>query len=159
MNSQNSKATYFENQSGMTLVELLVALAIGSFLMIAAVQVYNQSRQAFIINESIARVQETAQFAMDTIEADLRMASNWGRLSRGLAIEGRSLLGNANPNGLAEPAACGAQDRVHRTAAFLSPAASIHRTTMCASSMFERHRKHNCSLRWMLSGVAGRSDG
>jgi len=95
-------------QAGMTLVELLVALAIGSFLMIGAVQVYNQSRQAFIINESIARVQETAQFAMDTIEADLRMASNWGRHSRGVAIEGRSVLGNANPNGLAAPATCGA---------------------------------------------------
>ncbi len=58
-------------QSGMTLVELMVALAIGSFLIIGTVQVYNQSRQAFVINESIARVQETAQFAMDTVEADL----------------------------------------------------------------------------------------
>jgi type IV pilus assembly protein PilW len=96
------------NQSGMTLVELLVALAIGSFLMIGAVQVYNQSRQAFTINESIARVQETAQFAMDTVEADLRMASNWGRHSRGVAIEGRSLLGNGNPDSLAEPTTCGA---------------------------------------------------
>ena len=76
----------------MTLVELLVALAIGSFLMIGAVQVYNQSRQAFVINESIARVQETAQFAMDTLEADLRMASNYGMQSRGLAVEGRALL-------------------------------------------------------------------
>ena len=92
----------------MTLVELLVALAIGSFLMIGAVQVYNQSRQAFTINESIARVQETAQFAMDTIEADLRMASNWGMHSRGVAIEGRSLTSNANPDSLAEPTTCGA---------------------------------------------------
>ena len=72
-------------QSGMTMIELLVALAIGSFLIIGTVQIYNQSRQAFIINESIARVQETAQFAMDTIEADLRMASNWGMLSQGEA--------------------------------------------------------------------------
>lgn len=95
-------------QRGMTLVELLVALSIGSFLMIGAVQVYNQSRQAFVINESIARVQETAQFAMDTVEADLRMASNYGRHSRGTAIEGRSLPGVANPNGLPTPAACGA---------------------------------------------------
>ena len=45
---------------------------------------------------------------MDTVEADLRMASNWGRHSRGAAIEGRSLAGNANPNGLPAPAACGA---------------------------------------------------
>lgn len=93
---------------GMTMIELLVALSIGSFLIIGAVQVYNQSRQAFVINESIARVQETAQFAMDTLEADLRMASNWGQHSRGTAIEGRSIDGNANPNGLPAPAACGA---------------------------------------------------
>ena len=74
------------NQAGLTLVEMMVALAIGSFLIIGAVQIYNQSRQAFVVNESIARVQETAQFAMDTIEADLRMASNWGRTSRALTI-------------------------------------------------------------------------
>ena len=92
----------------MTLVELLVALAIGSFLMVGAVQVYNQSRQAFVINESIARVQETAQFAMDTIEADLRMASNFGLQSRGVAIEGRAVVGDPNPNALPAPAGCGA---------------------------------------------------
>ena len=91
------------NQSGITLVELMVALAIGSFLMIGAIQIYNQSRQAFVVNESIARVQETAQFAMDTIEADLRMASNWGRNSRGLAVEGRSIIGDANPTNLTQP--------------------------------------------------------
>ena len=98
-----SKVSKMRRQSGLTLIELMVALAIGSFLIIGAVQIYNQSRQAFIVNESIARVQETAQFAMDTIEADLRMASNWGRNSRGLAVEGRSLGGTANPNDLTVP--------------------------------------------------------
>ena len=97
-----------QHQSGMTLVELLVALAIGSFLIVGAVQVYNQSRQAFVINESIARVQETAQFAMDTLENDLRMASNWGLHSRGAAIEGRALVGDPNPLALPAPAGCGA---------------------------------------------------
>ncbi|MBT8084267.1 MAG: prepilin-type N-terminal cleavage/methylation domain-containing protein [Woeseia sp.] len=97
------------NQRGMTLIELLVAMAIGSFLMIGTVQVYNQSREAFVVNESIARVQETAQFAIDTIEFDLRMASNYGRNSRGLAVEGRSLPGDADPNNLDAPANCGAR--------------------------------------------------
>ncbi len=107
MNTQIQKS--LRSQTGMTLVELMVALAIGSFLVIGAVQIYNQSRQAFIVNESIARVQETAQFAMDTIEADLRMASNWGRNSRGLAVEGRSVVGDANPSGLTTPTPdCGA---------------------------------------------------
>jgi type IV pilus assembly protein PilW len=41
---------------------------------------------------------------MDTIEADLRMASNWGRNSRGLAVEGRSIVGDDNPTGLPQPA-------------------------------------------------------
>ena len=98
----------FKQQAGVTLVELMVALSIGSFLMIGAVQVYNQSRHAFVINESIARVQETAQFAMDTIEADVRMASNWGRHSRGSSVVGRSVTGDANPLALATPAGCGA---------------------------------------------------
>lgn len=97
-----------KRMAGVTLVELMVALSIGAFLMIGAVQVYTQSRQAYVINESIARVQETAQFALDTIEADLRMASNWGRSSRGDAIEGRSLVGDANPLGLPAPNTCGA---------------------------------------------------
>lgn len=99
-------------QAGITLIELMVALAIGSFLMIGAIQIYNQSRQAFVINESIARVQETAQFAMDTIEADLRMASNWGRNSRSLAVAGRSIIGDVNPAALPQPATNCAPDWV-----------------------------------------------
>lgn len=98
-----------KTQKGLSLIELMVALSIGSFLMIGAIQIYNQSRQAFVVNESIARVQETAQFAMDTIEADLRMASNWGRNSRGLMVEGRSLLGDPDPTGLNPPADCGVE--------------------------------------------------
>lgn len=86
--------------AGVTLVELMVALAIGSFLIIGAVQIASQSRHAFRVNESIARVQETAQFALDTLETDLRMASHWGLLSRGHDIEGRSLPGNPDPLGL-----------------------------------------------------------
>ena len=108
MSNKNSLMNMYRNQLGLTLVELMVALAIGSFLVIGSVQIYTQSREAFIINESIARVQETAQFAMDTIEADLRMASNWGRTSRSLAIEHRSQDGVANPKPLNNvPTDCG----------------------------------------------------
>lgn len=96
-----------KQQFGLTLVELLVALAVGSFLMIGAVQIFSQSRQAFVINESIAGVHDTAQLALDTIENDLRMASNWGRSSRAMAIDGRSIFGNPNPNNLPAPSACG----------------------------------------------------
>ena len=98
-------------QRGLTMVELMVALAIGSFLMIGAVTIYGQSREAFVINESIARVQETAQFVLDTVETDLRMGSNWGRTSRSLAIEGRSMIGADDPNNVVPASAldCGAR--------------------------------------------------
>jgi len=108
MKKINSRTRTKRDQRGLTMVELLVALAIGSFLIIGSVQIYTNSRQAFGINESIARVQETAQFAMDTIEADIRMASNWGRTSRSLAIENRTRDGIDNPKPLATvPADCG----------------------------------------------------
>ncbi len=87
------------SNAGVTLVELMVALAIGSFLIIGAVQIATQSRHAFRVNESIAKVQETAQFVLDTLETDLRMASHWGMLSRGDAVDGR-WLGAADPDPL-----------------------------------------------------------
>ena len=43
---------------------------------------------------------------MDTIEADLRMASNWGRNSRPLAVERRSFSGDPNPTSIDEPSEC-----------------------------------------------------
>ena len=94
-------------QIGITLVELMVALAVGSFLMIGAIQIFGQSRQAFVVNESIADVQDTAQFALDTIENELRMANNWGRSSRSQLINGRAVAGDPNPNNLPAPADCG----------------------------------------------------
>ena len=103
MHTKQQSIRAHRTQTGLTMVELMVALAVGSFLMIGAVQIFNQSRHAFVINESIARVQETAQFAMDTVESDLRMASNWGRNSRPLAVEGRAVTDDPNPTDLALP--------------------------------------------------------
>ena len=42
MNDSHFKSP--RHQAGLTLTELMVALAIGSFLMIGAIQIYNQSR-------------------------------------------------------------------------------------------------------------------
>ena len=77
-------------RSGMTLIELMVALAIGSFLMIGAFTVYMQSRTTFRINESIARLHENGRYVFDVVEPDVRMASFWGLRTRGYAITGRS---------------------------------------------------------------------
>jgi type IV pilus assembly protein PilW len=76
-------------QTGMTLIELMVALAIGAFLMIGAITVFMQSRTTFRVTESLSRLQENARFALEAIEPDTRMAHYWGLTSRTNVIAGR----------------------------------------------------------------------
>ncbi len=59
---------------GMTLVELMVGLAIGLFLVAVVSTMYLGSRNTFVAQESGARLQENGRFAMDTIANDLRMS-------------------------------------------------------------------------------------
>lgn len=77
-------------QAGVTLIELMVALAIGMFLMAGAVTVFMQGRQTFRLTESIARLQENGRFALDAIEPDIRMASYWGLTTHSDLIDGRA---------------------------------------------------------------------
>jgi type IV pilus assembly protein PilW len=65
-------------QRGLSLVELLVALAIGAFLIIGAVTVQSQTRKTFTVNEQQARLQETARFALSIIEPEVQQAGLYG---------------------------------------------------------------------------------
>lgn len=76
--------------AGVTLIELMVALAIGSFLLVGAVTVFVQSRASFRVADSISRMQENARFAFDELEPDVRMAHYWGLTSRTHKIQGRA---------------------------------------------------------------------
>lgn len=66
-------------QTGLTLIELMIAMVIGVFLLIGTLTVFTQSRANFRVADSVARLQENARFAMDSIEPDLRLARFWGR--------------------------------------------------------------------------------
>ncbi len=74
-------------QLGLSLVELMIALAIGTFLLAGAITVFAKTRDLYRTNDDAARLQETARYAMSTIEADLRMANYWGLMSRADLIE------------------------------------------------------------------------
>lgn len=87
----------------MTLIELMVALAIGMFLMIGAMTVFMQGRSTFRLTEAISRLQENGRFALDTLEQDVRMAQYWGLTNRSERISGR-----ATESPIAAPAGCGA---------------------------------------------------
>jgi type IV pilus assembly protein PilW len=65
-------------QRGLSLVELLVALTIGGFLIIGAVTVQSQTRKTFTVNEQQARLQETARFVLSVIEPEVQLAGLYG---------------------------------------------------------------------------------
>jgi type IV pilus assembly protein PilW len=94
----NATPAYTRRQQvGMSLVELMVALAIGTFLLAGTVTVFGKTRDLYRTNDAAARLQETARYAMSTLEADLRMANFWGFMSRADLIENGPTLTATNP--------------------------------------------------------------
>jgi type IV pilus assembly protein PilW len=65
-------------ERGLSMIELLVALAIGSFLIIGAVTVQSQTRKTFDVNESQSRLQENARYVLSILEPDLQLAGLYG---------------------------------------------------------------------------------
>ncbi|MGJ4803878.1 PilW family protein [Luteimonas sp. SDU82] len=66
------------SQKGVSLIELMVALAIGSLLILALVEVFAASRTAYMLSAGLARTQENGRFAIDILQRDLRMAGHAG---------------------------------------------------------------------------------
>ena len=92
---------------GVTLIELMIALSIGSFLMIGAVTVFVQSRTVFRVTESVSRIQENARFVLDALGPDIRMASYFGLTSRSNKVQGRATAFEPTPPGLGVGSDCG----------------------------------------------------
>ena len=63
---------------GLTLIELMIAMLIGTILILGIVQVFASSRAAYQLSEGLARVQENGRFAMDYLQRDIRMAGHFG---------------------------------------------------------------------------------
>jgi len=93
--------------AGVTLIELMVAMAIGSFLMIGAMTVFMQSRTTFRVNESVSRLQENARFVLDALEPDIRMTSYFGLTTRANKVQNRATQLQAVPAGLGVGGDCG----------------------------------------------------
>ena len=88
-------------QLGLSLIEMMVAMAIGAVLIFGAAQVYVTSKGAYGVNESVARLQETARYAMSVIEPDVRMSNYWGLLKGAAVINGQLPQGAAIPAAVA----------------------------------------------------------
>jgi len=65
-------------QSGLTLIEIMVALVIGSFLMLGAMGLFISNKRVYNEQDVMGRLQENARFAINLMVDDLRMAAYLG---------------------------------------------------------------------------------
>ena len=76
-------------QQGMSLIELMIAMTIGIFLVGAVFAVYLNGKQTFRTSETIARLQDDARYALTVIRNDVRLAGFWGLNNNAENIIGR----------------------------------------------------------------------
>lgn len=61
-------------QSGLSLIEILVAVALGLLIVAALLQVLSGTRASARLQEGLSRVQESGRFALELIKPELRLA-------------------------------------------------------------------------------------
>ena len=97
-------------QCGITLVELLIALALSLAVLVGLSSVYVAVKQSFRFQENTGRLQEDATFALDTMSRELRMAGFAGcaginRVTVGATTTDYpdSVLSSGSPNTISGP--------------------------------------------------------
>lgn len=73
--------------SGLSLVEMMVALAVGLILLAGLMQVWSSSRQTYRLAEAQSRAQENGRFAAQLLAKDLRSTRSLG--CRSIALDER----------------------------------------------------------------------
>lgn len=65
-------------QQGLTLVELMIALALSSFLLLGVFQVFTSNQKIAMTNKAFSKVQENGRMGLELITREVRMADYWG---------------------------------------------------------------------------------
>ena len=65
---------------GMSIIELMIAMAIGMFLIAGAISLFVVSKRTYSEAERTARMGENARFALQTLSADLRLGGFFGEV-------------------------------------------------------------------------------
>ena len=74
----NTASTAVVRQQGLSLVELMIALAIGAALIGGMIQIFSSNNAAFRTQQSVSRMQENARFAFHFISRELRQVGYRG---------------------------------------------------------------------------------
>jgi type IV pilus assembly protein PilW len=94
-------------QRGFSLLEIMIAMTLGLALLVAFLQVLQRCRDQFAINESLARLQDSARHALSVLALDLEHAGFYGFVHspRARVVSGGAAL--AAGNALRQPDSAG----------------------------------------------------
>lgn len=87
-------------QHGMSLAELMIAMALGLMLTLGIATLFTQTRQSFNQDEQIATMQANLRFAIEVVVADASMAGFWGGVLEPISIQNDTTLSIANDCGV-----------------------------------------------------------
>ena len=90
-----ARSTRADRERGVTLIELMVAMALGLVLTAAIMQVFLRNRSTYAFNDGLSLIQENARFALEHVSNSARMAGSIGCLTNVGVID--NLAGAANP--------------------------------------------------------------
>jgi type IV pilus assembly protein PilW len=85
-------------QKGFSLIELMIGMLLGLFLVLAITVYLVSSKSSYVNEEELSRVQENARFAMELLAQDIR----------NVGYGGCALISSVTPNVIADPGTNGA---------------------------------------------------
>lgn len=72
---QNKRYQTVHNDHGFTLVELLIAMAVGGMIMFAVYKIYVVHQRTYTAQQAVTEMQQNMRMAIDLLSSDIRMAS------------------------------------------------------------------------------------
>src|SRR5207342_637503 len=72
------RASFRHSNAGLSLIEVVVALAISAILLFGLSQIFIGSKNVYRLQEGMSRVQDNARFVLQYLENNVRMAGYMG---------------------------------------------------------------------------------
>ncbi|WP_444945741.1 PilW family protein [Microbulbifer sp. VTAC004] len=68
----------FISQRGLSLIELMIGILLGSLLLLGVLQIFQSNSDTLRMQNGFSRVQESGRFAVDMLSKEIRQAGFWG---------------------------------------------------------------------------------
>lgn len=94
-------------QVGLSIIELMIAVALSSMLLFGVIQIFDANRESSRLTDAYGRVQESGRISLELVSRDIRMADYWGCAPDSTAITSHLDTSDAdyaawmNPEGVA----------------------------------------------------------